>query len=295
MAIEFRENLLYAFRKVLRPLIRILVRAGVRYEEFVVLARGVYVEAAALDGLGATNGKPSRARISIATGIPRSDVNRVVDSDGALPFIEQSFTNTLAKVLNTWHTDAQFLAPYGIPLELLRNGDKGRTFQELVHLVDPSADSNHILHELIRLGAVIASGETHVRVISRAMIATEAWSPAQLELFGKSLTRLAETLQYNIDPRNELKKFERQVMADKGLPPDMVPQFEAHVRERVQQLLVELDNWITPHTEKPGPKTNVVGLSVFEFSDGPQEDSAAGLRDLVGPEVVPDFDPTRRH
>lgn len=295
MAVEFRQHLMYAFRRVLRPLIRILVRAGVRYDEFNELVRGVYVEAAALDGLGVHGAKPSRARISIATGIPRSDVDRFVDSDGALPFIPQSFTNTLAKVLNTWHTDPQFLAPYGIPLELERRGDKGRTFNELVHVVDPSADANEVFHELARLGAVIHSGETHVRVMSRAMIATEAWSPAQLELFGKSLTRLADTLQFNIDPRNAAKRLERQVMADKGLPAELIPEFQAHVRERVQDLLIELDNWITPHTEKPGPKTNVVGLSVFEFYDPPHQDTPAGLRQIVGPEVVPDFDPGRRH
>jgi len=295
MAIEFREHLLYAFRRVLRPLIRILVRAGVRYDEFIELVRGVYVEAAALDGLGLNKGKPSRARISIATGIPRSDVDRFVDNDGALPFVPQSFTNTLAKVLNTWHTDSQYLAPYGIPLELVRTGDKGRTFKELVHQVDQHADAGLVLHELIRLGAVIHSGDTHVRVTSRALIATEAWSPAQLELFGKSLTRLADTLQFNIDPRNTEKRLERQVMAEKGLPPEIVPLFEAHVRERVQDLLVELDNWITPHTEKAGPKTNVVGLSVFQFADSPEPDSSAGLRHVVGPQASEDFDPTQRH
>jgi hypothetical protein len=294
MAIEFREHLMYAFRRVLRPLIRILVRAGVRYDEFLELVRGVYVEAAALDGLGAV-GKPSRARISIATGIPRSDVDRFVDSDGALPFIAQSFTNTLAKVLNAWHTDPQFLGPYGIPLELVRRGERGKTFKELVHHVDSGADPDLVLHELQRLGAIIFSGETHVRVMSRAMIATEAWSPAQMELFGKSLTRLADTLQFNIDPRNAEKRLERQVMAEKGLPPEFVPEFEAHVRERVQQLLVELDNWITPHTEKPGPKTAVVGLSVFEFCDSPEPDSSAVLQRIVGPQTDDTAKPTRRH
>src|SRR4051812_31175485 len=85
----FREHLMFAFRKVLRPLMRILIRAGVRYEEFVELVGGVYVEAAALDGLGAPHGKPpSRARISIATGVPRREVDHVFDNDGALPFLE---------------------------------------------------------------------------------------------------------------------------------------------------------------------------------------------------------------
>jgi hypothetical protein len=277
----FREHLMFAFRKVLRPLMRILIRAGVRYEEFVELVGGVYVEAAALDGLGAPHGKPpSRARISIATGVPRREVDHVFDNDGALPFLERSFTKTLAKVLNTWHTDAHFVGPYGIPLELARQGDKGRTFKDLVHNVDARADADAVAHELFRLGAIVRSGDTHLRVVSRAMIATEEWSPAQLELFGTSLTRLAETLQFNIDGRNTTKRLERQVMAEQGLPEEVIPEFEVQVRERVQQLLVDLDNWITPHTEKPGPKSPVVGVSVFQFCD-PPPDQRAGLGHLA--------------
>jgi len=282
MANAFREHLMFAFRKVLRPLMRILIRAGVRYDEFVELVSGVYVEAAALDGLGAADGKPlSRARITIATGVPRREVDRVFDNDGALPFFERSFTKTLAKVLNTWHTDSQFVGPYGIPLELAREGDRGRTFKDLVHNVDARADVDAVTQELFRLGAIVRSGDTHLRVVSRAMIATEEWSPAQLELFGTSLTRLAETLQHNIDGRNTTKRLERQVMAEQGLPPEVIPEFENQVRERVQQLLVELDNWITPHTERPGPKSPILGVSVFQFCD-PPSDERAGLRYLVG-------------
>jgi hypothetical protein len=275
-----REHLLFAFRRVLRPLIRILVRAGVRYDEFSALVRGVYVEAAAVDRVGA-KAKPSRTRISVATGVGLSEVNRFIDNDGALPFIEQSFTKTLAMVLNAWHTDSQFVGPYGIPLELARDGTKGRTFRELVHAVDPAADVGEAFQELLRLGAITMSGETHIRVVSRAMIATDEWSPAQLELFGNSLTRLADTLQFNLDSRNTAKRIERSVIADKGLPTSMVPEFEAHVREKVSELLVELDNWITPHADSPGPKSPVIGLCVFQFSDPDSAYISGSLAHLV--------------
>lgn len=275
-----REHLLFAFRRVLRPLIRILVRAGVRYDEFSALVRGVYVEAAAADGVGSVT-KPTRARISVATGVGRIEVDRFIDNDGALPFIERSFTMTLARILNTWHTDSQFVGPYGIPLELARHGTKGRTFQELVHAVDASADAGAAFQELLRLGAITMSGETHVRVVSRAIIATEEWSPAQLELFGNSLTRLADTLQFNLDGRNSTKRIERTVVAHKGLPPEVIPKFEAHLREKVSELLVDLDNWITPYTESEGPKTPIIGLSVFQFSDPDSEYSKDSLRNSV--------------
>ena len=275
-----REHLLFAFRRVLRPLIRILVRAGVRYDEFSALVRGVYVEAAAVDRVGAIS-KPSRARISVATGVGQSEVKRFIENDGALPFIEQSFTKTLAQILNVWHTDPQFVGPYGIPLELARDGTRGRTFKELVQTVDAVADPSEAFQELLRLGAVTMSGETHVRVVSRAMIATEEWSPAQLELFGNALTRLADTLQFNLDARNKAKRVERSVIADKGLPVEIVPKFEAHVREKVSELLVDLDNWLTPYSESPGPKSPVIGLAVFQFSEPDSDYVKGSLRHLV--------------
>lgn len=279
-----RDQLLYSFRRVLRPLIRILIRSGVRYDEFSELIRGVYVESAVRDGLGEKI-KSTRAKISVSTGVPRRDVDRVIDNDGALPAAPYTLTKTLAEVLNCWHTDSQFVGPYGLPLELEVRTQKGRTFAELVKTVDPNANASLVLDELVRLGVVVWSGDTHVRTISRAFIPVEAMSPAQLEFFGNALTRLASTLQFNLDHTNTSKRLERSVQSDRGLPPEVVPIFEKYVRERVTELLTEIDNWLTPYTvesqsENSHPK---VGLAVFQFVD--QGVDTTPLKDKVTTDV----------
>ncbi len=263
-----RDQLLYSFRRVLRPLIRILVRSGVRYDEFLELVKGVYVESAARDGLGDGN-KPTRAKISISTGVPRRDVDRFIDHDGALPTAPRTLTKTLAEILNVWHTDPQFVGPYGIPLELDVKGQKNRSFTDLVRAVDNAATPGLVLEELIRLRAVVWSGDTHVRAVSRAFIPVEEMSPAQLEFFGNALTRLASTLQFNLDRANTGKRLERSVQSDRGLPAEVVPVFEKHVRERVTELLTDLDNWMSPYAAqvKPGVEMQKVGLAVFQFVD----------------------------
>src|ERR1044072_7205063 len=96
-----RDKLLYAFRRVLRPLIRILVRSGVRYDEFLELIRGVYVETAVRDGVG-DGVNPSRGKCSIWTGAPRRYVDHFIDNDGALPAAPRSLSNTLSEILNKW-------------------------------------------------------------------------------------------------------------------------------------------------------------------------------------------------
>lgn len=280
---DSRDQLLYAFRRVLRPLIRILVRSGVRYDEFLELVRGVYVETAIRDGLG-DGSKPTRAKISISTGVPRREVDRYIDNDGALPSAPKTLTAILSQILNRWHTDPQFVGPYGIPLELAVKGHKTRSFTELVCAVDAQAPVPDVLHELIRLRTVVWSGDTHVRAISRAFIPSEEMSPAQLEFFGNALTRLANTLQYNLDRKNIDKKLERSVVSSRGLPKDIVPIFERHTREKVSELLVELDNWLSPYAtgvQKPG-EFERVGLAVFQFID-PVIDSTP-LKDKVSAE-----------
>jgi hypothetical protein len=263
-----RDQLLYSFRRVLRPLIRILVRSGVRYDEFLDLVRGVYVETAVRDGLG-DDVRLTRAKVSLSTGVPRRDVDRFIDHDGALPPQPRTLTATLSEVLNRWHTDPQFVGPYGIPLELDVRSSKSRSFLELVSGVDASANVHDVLDELIRLKTVVWSGDTHVRTISRAFIPVEEMSPAQLEFFGNALTRLANTLQFNLDRKNSDKRLERSVISDRGLPRAVVPVFEKHVREKVSDLLVELDNWLSPYsTDAPsGTDFERVGLAVFQFVD----------------------------
>jgi hypothetical protein len=279
-----RDQLLYSFRRVLRPLIRILIRSGVRYDEFLELVKGVYVESAVRDGLGDAF-KPTRAKISISTGVPKRDVDRFIDNDGALPVAPRTLTKTLAEILNIWHTDPQFVGPYGIPLELEVRGHKGRSFTDLVRNVDNSVTPSLVLEELIRLRTVVWSGDTHVRTVSRAFIPVEEMSPAQLEFFGNALTRLAGTLQFNLDRANVGKRLERSVQSDRGLPSEIVPVFEKHVRERVTELLTDLDNWLSPYSAQiqPGVETHKVGLAVFQFVDPPTDNTPLG--DKVTPEA----------
>jgi hypothetical protein len=279
-----RDQLLYSFRRVLRPLIRILIRSGVRYDEFLELVRGVYVESAARDGIG-DGVRPTRAKISVSTGVPRREVDRFIDNDGALPTAPKTLAKTLNEVTNVWHTDPQFLGPYGIPLELEVNGAKGRSFADLVKAVDGQADPSLVLDELVRLRMVVWSGDTHVRAVSRVFIPLEEMSPAQLEFFGNALTRLASTLQFNLDRRNSGKRLEQAVLSDRGLPAEVVPIFEKHVRERVTELLTDLDDWMSPFSAqlKPGSEGQKVGLAVFQFIDTPTDTSS--LSGKVAPDA----------
>lgn len=269
---DARKQLLYALRRVLRPVVRILLRAGIRFDEFSELARAVYVESAIRDGIDHA-GTPSRERIAIATGVTRQQVDYYIENEGALPVAQPTLGHVLAEVLHKWHTHTRYLGPYGIPVELEFDAPSGSSFTSLVSIVDQNANPGLVLDELLRAGSVARIGEKHVRAASRAFINPDGMSPSRIEDFGSTLTRFAQTLEHNFNPTNaETKRLERFVGADKGLPRELLPAFEAHARTRTQRFLSELDSWLAQysemHPDELGPRAKT-GVNVFFYVELP--------------------------
>ena len=260
------RQLLYALRRVLRSIARQLIRAGIRFEEFADLARGVYVEMAIRDGLASK--VPSRGRIAGVTGLTRRQVDTYVDNDGALPLVDPALMVMAAmaiEVLHKWHSTPEYAGPYGIPLELQFDTPSDRCIRSLVALVMPTADPRAALEELLRIGAIVPSGSTHFRAVSRTLVMP---SLQLIEHFGTTLSRMAATLEYNMDPRNPAKRLERHVSADQGLPIELIPEFEKFARSRALDFLVELDNWLAPYVSEEPETTDRVetGVNVFLYA-----------------------------
>lgn len=270
-----RAQLLHALRRVLRPVVKVLIRAGVRFDEFSELARGVYVESALRDGIDHVT-KPTRARLSMATGVSRHQVDYYLENEGALPTSDPTLTNILTEVLQKWHTDPQYVGPYGIPLELeFEVAGGGRCIRNLVSMVDSKVSPGIVLEELISVGSVVYSGEKYFRATSRYFMMPEPMSAPQIEYFGNTLTRLTETLEFNMNPKNSSKRLERFVIADRGLPADIVPKFETYAREKAVELLLDLDNWLTPYSASGSTEDTTrvpTGLNVFLYVQPPTDE-----------------------
>jgi hypothetical protein len=284
MPISSRDQLLHALRRVFRPVVRVLIRAGIRFDEFAELARGVFVETAIRDGVDNVS-IPTRARVSVVTGVSKQQVDYYIDNKGAIPAAKPTLASIMVEVLQKWHTDPQYVGPYGIPLELeFEVGSGGRCFRTLVSLVNETVSPGIVLEELLRVGSVTYSGEQHFRAVSRYFMMPEPMSPQQVEYFGNTLTRLAQTLEFNMDPKNSNKRLERFVLADRGLPADVLPKFENYARERATEFLLDLDNWLTPYSASNSVDDSpriASGLNIFLYVEPPADKSA--LADLVQP------------
>lgn len=281
---EARAHLTLAFRRILRPLVRILIRAGVRYDEFCETVKGVYVESAVRDGLGPL-GKGTRARIAFVTGVGRRDVDRYIDDPSLLARPRQTFARTLTEIIHLWHTDPAYQGPYGVPIELdfVRAGD--RSFVTLARSVDPSFDPAQLVDELLRSRVVVNAGD-RLKVVSRTYVVPEAMSAPMLEHFGNALSDLATTISNNNDATPDKRVLERSVFPDRGLPQSLVPDFEKMVRSLVQQLITDVDNWVadTMKEHVPLPKDPEVDLGITIFEYKRLEKTLPALRDLLPPD-----------
>lgn len=281
---EAHKQLLYALRRLLRPIARILVRAGIRFDEFAELVRGVYIESAIRDGVDNAD-TPTRERISLATGLTRQQVDYYIENEHALPVAEPTLGRVVTEVLHKWYTHPHYLGAYNVPVELEFDASASRSFSKLVWMIDPSANPGLVLEELLKAGSVAYSGEKHIRAVSRVFIDPDGMSPSRIEEFGATLTRFVRTLEHNFDPANaDTKRLERFVGADKGLPRELLPAFEAHARARTQHFLAELDSWLAQYSDissgESGPREEI-GVSVFLYVDVPSENDP--LSALVQP------------
>jgi len=267
MTETYRAQLVHTLRSVLRPLARILFRAGVRFDEFVELLRGIYVEITIRDALDAGQ-RISTGRISILSGVSKRDVDRLISTDDWLRIPKPTDAAALAAVLHRWHTDSAFLGPYGVPLELPLTGQGGRNFTDLVAGSPIAIDATNAFEQLLAAKMIAKSGDTHVKVMSRSYVMPEPLSAEMLEHFGSAMTNLASTLNFNMTPSQKSKRLERSVFPDDGLPDELREEFDQFVRDRAQELISDIDDWLAAAARRPiqnpSNRTNT-GVSVFQY------------------------------
>lgn len=270
MSHAVRLGLLSAFRRLLQPLIRILIRNGVSYYEFNEVVKGVFVEVAERD-FSLPGRESSMSRIAILSGLSRKEVARQkgVLASGNL-FEAASNLNRVTRVLVGWHSDPEFTGPYGMPIELPFESDDGPSFTALVEKHCGDMAPSAMLEELMRVGAVEKAGSGLYKVLMRTYI-PERLNAEALERFGEVVRNFIETYEFNMDTTDPAaRRFERIVFADDGLRASLMPAFDQLVRTKGLQLLIELDNWLSAQELTPTAKNKSeprikTGLGIYHF------------------------------
>lgn len=244
MTESIKESLLAGFRRVMRPLVRILLRHGISFGEFAEILKAVYVEVAGRD-FALPVGRQSQSRIAIITGLTRKEVARVVIALDRDVIADASNLNRVGRVLTGWHQDPDFTGPYGMPYELSFEASPGRrSFTDLVRRYSGDMPPRAMLDELKRVGAADETPSGQVRVLARSYLPSKT-DPATLDFMALALTDLAETLDHNLDAPLTAKLFERRVWAPAGIPKDSIEEFKVLIGDKGQQFLESLDDWLS--------------------------------------------------
>ena len=264
-----RPGLLAAYRKILRPLVRILLRHGISFSELAEVLKTVFVEVAARD-FTLPDRKVSQSRIAILTGLTRKEVAKqeaLLASGAELDF--PANLNRVIRVLDGWHTDPEFTGPYGMPLDLPFDAPAPASFMNLVRKHSGDMAARAMLDELLRVGAVERLASGSFKVLARAYI-TRDFDPNALQRFGEVVRDFINTYESNMDSSPGLRRFERIVFADNGLRQDLMSAFNALIRAKGPQLLNELDNWLSAQDSKTpfrskDTKRIKTGVGIYHF------------------------------
>jgi hypothetical protein len=262
-----RLGLLAAYRKLLQPLVRILIRSGISFGETAEILKTVFVEVAGRD-FDLPDRKTSLSRIAIITGLTRKEVSKQQEilRSGALDV--DSNLNRISRVLEGWHTDPTFTGPYGMPMELPFESPTSSSFASLVRKHSGDMAPRAMLDELVRVGAVEQTSTGAFKVLIRVYIPRD-FHPDALQRFGEVVRDFINTYEYNMDKRPGMGRFERIVFADDGLREDLLPAFDALLRAKGHKFLVELNNWLSAQenagTLKKGKRRIRTGVGVYHY------------------------------
>ena len=281
MGQNVKEHLRLALRMMLKPLVKLLVSQGVSHGDFSETAKDVYVEMA-IRHFDKTS-RVNQSKVAILTGLTRKEVKNVIDRAMRADPHSKSHSRP-ARVLAGWHSDPQFLGPYGVPLEIpYESAVKGGapSFVELVKTYSGDMAPRPMLKELMRIGAVVETDKGLLKVLRRDFI-PEALSVELLERLGHVAHNFFATTARNVEKAGpDGGIFERIVFAENGVTENTVKLFDEYVKKRGQEFLEELDNWLVSQekVEKGVPRTIQTGFGMYHYIENPED--KIDLRELL--------------
>ncbi|MGE0624465.1 MAG: DUF6502 family protein [Pseudomonadales bacterium] len=263
MSIE--SKLLDAARRILHPLVRILLRNGIPSDALTELVRKTYVDVAeqefALHGRRQTT-----ARISVITGLNRKEVARLRGTP-ALTNDDQRRWNRAATVLGAWLRDEAYQDRKGDPLDLPFEAEGDVSFSALCKRYSGDMQPRAIADELLRVGAV-------EEVSGRLRMTTRGYVPSGdpesvAEILGIDTAEFIRTVDHNMQADPEDRLFQLKVLSD-NVPAEYVDEFNAYSRRLSRPVLEELNRWLAARDLKRDWSGDddrfVLGLGIYQIN-----------------------------
>jgi hypothetical protein len=256
---DIRSALGVMCRRVLHPLVRILVRFGVSAGELKAIVDSVYAHAGS-EYLAEQGERVTYSKLAVITGINRAFLPTIL-ANPQDQFRPRSHTqlHRAARVLNGWYDDKSFQTSLGDPAVLPVDGER-RSFRQLVELYSGGVYHPTMLAELERVGAIRLVGEDRVRAVRRTPVSGGANIESVLTT-GETAGDLLNTLEYNLtSPASEQLPVRALIGT---VDSRALPLFRAQLGKRADALLEVLDIFMRSHgPEVPAESEDDPGIEL---------------------------------
>ncbi len=231
--------MLRACRRILRPLIKVMITHGVTLPAVIALLKQVYVEVA-LDSFHLDGKAMTDSRISMLTGVHRKDVRTL--REHGVPATAPPPMSVGATVIGRWLGDPRFIEADGHPRRLPRAGSRDElSFNVLVAEVSADVRPRTVLDELLRQGLVVHDeADDQIALLVEAFV-PRADHPAIYEFFASNLHDHAAAAADNLLTRDGKAPFLERAVYYNGLQPKSVDALEGAARRLALGALNELN------------------------------------------------------
>lgn len=175
---------------ILIPIAALCVRRGIKLQEFLEAAKRAFVIAAERE-LSRSEKKQNVSRISLMTGLQRSDVTRIK----RLPSTPAYALNLTTRIIGQWCNNKSFSSK-GAPKPLqMKSGPQ--SFVRLVESVSKDVNPATVLFELERIGAVKKEKNT-IQLEARGFSPSLEKEDEAMKLLGADIADLMTSVEDNV-------------------------------------------------------------------------------------------------
>ena len=190
--------LVLALRRVLRPMVRLMLARGITYPYLADLLKALFVDVADKD-FRLDEKPPTDSRVSLVSGVHRKEVNRLRHEMASDAEIVPSVVSLGAQLVAVWLSSAQYLDENNRPKPLARFVSEGGdlSFEALVAGVNSDIRPRVVLDEWLRLGVVHYDEQHRVCLNVEAFIPAEGFDEKAF-YFGHNLHDHAAAASHNL-------------------------------------------------------------------------------------------------
>jgi Family of unknown function (DUF6502) len=273
--------LLKAARRLMRPLIRLMMRSGLTFPILADTLRALFVEVAVNDILTDPKARTD-SRISLLTGVHRKEIKRLRELPADVAAGVPDVVTLVSQIIARWVGSASFTDESGRPRPLprVKSDPVGAepSFDALVEAVTTDIRPRAVLDDLLDHGVVMMDALDRVQLNTAAFIPRPG-GEEQLFYFARNLHDHVAAAVANISAAGVPRFLDRSVHYDR-LTPAQAKELENYARAAAIRVLLDVNRRAleltdsAPDPGEPARRRINFGIYVFDEDEPPTAGSA---------------------